>query len=90
MNETNLFTVNQVCEKLEITTFTLSNWYAWEKKLGEDYLPKPIILEHQKGKPRRWTEDMIEKLLAFKKTIKKGRYGSYGKFTNPNHKVHKN
>lgn len=91
MNETKLYSSDEVCKILGVSSFTLSNWYNWESKqlkeglVTEKYLPQPVKLEHQKGKPRRWTEAMVEKLKEYKQNIVIGRNGIYGMYSNPNH-----
>ena len=58
MNEKKLYSAIEVCEKLNISTWTLSNWYRWERKLlnegaiKEPYLPEPYVVTNKKGKPR--------------------------------------
>lgn len=89
MNE-KMYNINEVCEKLKITIWTLKNWYSWEKKRVKDgaepYLPVPVKMVHQKGMPNMWTEDMIVQLKHYKSTIVLGRNGVYGMYTNPSHK----
>lgn len=92
MTNVKLYSVDEVCKKLKITPYTLENWYRYETKLvdsgevKERYLPKPIKLEHTKGSPRRWNEQMILQLKNYQKTIVFGRNGIYGKYSNPLHK----
>ena len=86
MNDEKMYSADEICKELKITHWTLTNWYAWEKKLGLSDLPQPIVLEHAKGKPRRWTEDMLNQLQEFKTNIVVGRNGKFGEFTNPKHK----
>lgn len=91
MSKELLYQAANVCEQLNITQWTLRNWYAWEKKqlnsniISETYLPKPQILEHQKGKPRVWTQEQIEQLKEYKKNIITGRNGIFGAYSNPTH-----
>lgn len=88
MNNETLYSKKTVCEMLEITTFTIENWYRWEQKelqngeITERYLPIPIKLQNVKGRPLQWTMDMIEILMKYKESIVHGRNGKYGKYTN--------
>ncbi|WP_026669119.1 hypothetical protein [Butyrivibrio sp. AE3006] len=82
------YSKNDVCSILGITSFTLENWYRWERKeitnkaVTDNYLPQPIKLENQKGKPLRWSLEMVELLKAYQDQIVRGRNGKYGKYTN--------
>jgi hypothetical protein len=84
-----LFKASEVCNRLGITTWTLTNWYQWERISLEDgslsarCLPVPIKAEGVKGKPRMWTENQIEELRAFQNNIVKGRNGIMARVTNP-------
>lgn len=86
-----MYSAIEICEKLNISTWTLANWYRWERKLlnegkiEESYLPEPYVITNKKGKPRRWTESMYEELLMYKSKIVIGRNGIYGKYSNPLH-----
>ena len=92
MSEQKLYSADEVCEVLNISSYTLSNWYNWERKrlasgdVEKPYLPEPIRLEHTKGSPRRWTEEMVTDLKKFQKTIVIGRNGIYGVYSNPYYK----
>lgn len=92
MVETKMYSANEVCTKLKISSWTLANWYRWERKQIDNgnvegpYLPEPIRLEHVKGKPRRWTGEMVKELKDYKKNIVTGRNGIYGVYSNPYYK----
>lgn len=92
MNETKLYSANEVCEILGISTFTLTNWYRWEKMqirdgiISEGRLPVPQRLKNCKGVPRRWTAKDVEALKEFKKNIVVGRLGVFGRYSNPDYK----
>lgn len=92
MNEKVLLNATQVCEELKITKYTLSNWYNWERLQLRDgiikipKLPKPLVAKDKKGKPRMWTQEMLEELKNYQKGIIMGRNGSYGKYSNPYYK----
>ncbi len=83
-----IYSKNEVCQLLGITAFTLQNWYRWEKKeieckeVTEPYLPVPQKLNNAKGRPLRWSLEMIEELKLYQHQIVKGRNGIYGKYTN--------
>jgi hypothetical protein len=87
-----MYNASETCKILGITSFTLTNWYAWERKLiksgriSEPYLPQPIRITNKKGKPRMWDSAMVEQLRAYQKTIVVGRNGKFGEFSNPSHK----
>lgn len=82
------YSKRDVCDALGISEFTLNNWYTWQNKrfrdqiVQEEYLPRPMKIEHMKGKPRRWSARMIEILREYQRGIVKGRNGIYGKYTN--------
>lgn len=91
MNKEVYYSINEVCEQLGITIWTLKNWYSWEKKrieegICEKYLPTPIRMNNTKGRPNFWTKDMLEELRDYQNTIIMGRNGNYGMYTNPTHK----
>lgn len=92
MSNEKMFNANEVCAELNITFWTLRNWYQWESlalregNISSKYLPEPIRDCTKKGKPRLWTESMIEALKNYKSTIVTGRNGVYGVYTNPSHK----
>lgn len=91
MKNEKMYSADEICKELNITIYTLGNWYRWEKRLikeglEEPYLPQPIKIEHTKGKPRMWTESMLEKLKEYQKSIITGRNGIYGEFSNPLYK----
>ena len=83
-----IYSKKEVCDMLNISTFTLETWYRWEKKELENeevvghYLPQPLRLENTRGKPLRWTYEMIEELKYFQSQIVRGRNGRFGKYTN--------
>jgi hypothetical protein len=84
-----MYNANQVCDKLKITIWTLTNWYQWERISLEDgtlsgrLLPVPIKDETRKGKPRMWSESQLEELKIFQGSIVRGRNGVMAKVTNP-------
>ena len=92
MQNEKFYNASQVCEKLGITIYTLTNWYNWQRKGLRDglcktpYLPEPIRQQNVKGKPRMWTDEMIKKLAEYQKGIVTGRNGSYGMYSNPYYK----
>lgn len=91
MSNTQMYRADEICKELNISNWTLMNWYRWEKKLlnsGEvevPYLPVPERVTCEKGQPRIWTSEQLEQLKDFKKHIIVGRNGSFGKYSNPNH-----
>jgi hypothetical protein len=86
------YKLRDVCDELQISNWTLRNWYMWETKaladgiITEAQLPQPIRLEHTKGTPRIWTEEMVEQLKEFQRNIVSGRNGIFGVYSNPNYK----
>lgn len=88
MSEGYIYSKSDVCYLLGITIYTIENWYRWERKeiqegkVAKNYLPQPVKLENTKGKPLRWSEEMIEELEEYQKTIIHGRNGKYGCYTN--------
>ena len=86
------YTADEICELLNISKFTFQHWYDLQSKqirdglITEKYLPEPIRLEGMRGKPRRWTDKMVNTLRKYKEGIVIGRNGIYGVYTNPNYK----
>ena len=86
------YNLNQLCEKIDVSIWTIRNWYSWERrllnegKITEPYLPQPKKFEDVKGKPRMWTESDVVELTKYKDNMVTGRNGVYGQFTNPEHK----
>lgn len=85
------YNLNQLCDKLDVSIWTIRNWYNWERQLlkeetiTEPYLPIPKRFNEIKGKPRMWTDDDIKDLTDYKNSMVIGRNGIYGKYTNPEH-----
>ena len=83
------YRVHDVCVALDISFYTLSNWYRYQSKqlqegvISEKYLPEPIRLDDIKGKPRVWTQKMVDELKVYQENIVMGRNGIYGKYSNP-------
>ena len=90
------YSANQVCEKLGITVWTLTNWYQWERISIEDgtlssrLLPVPERDLTKKGRPRMWSESQLEELKVFQTSIVRGRNGVMAKVTNPRSRHKKN
>lgn len=88
MQNNNLLNAKELCEKLNISSYTLANWYRWENKMiregliTERYLPTPVIDYSKRGAPRYWDNDMLEQLKEYKKHIVVGKNGIYGKYSN--------
>lgn len=87
MNNETLLNANEVCKELNISSYTLANWYRWENKslrsgeLKKRYLPVPVIDYSKRGAPRYWNADMVNQLREYKQSIVVGRKGIYGKYT---------
>lgn len=87
-----VYSVSELCEELHISNWTLIHWYDLQQLqmkeglIDKPYLPEPLRLSDQRGKPRRWTESMVEALRQYQKNIVVGRNGIYGAYSNPNHK----
>ena len=88
MNEECIYSKRDVCAFLGISTFTLEAWYRWERKemqsekVQDYYLPQPVKMKNEKGKPLRWSFAMINLLKDYQAGIIRGRNGIYGKYTN--------
>lgn len=82
------YRTKDVCEALHITSWTLTNWYQWERKalasgqILKRELPVPKKLADIKGSPRIWTEKQLEELKTFQKNIIRGRNGRMSEVTN--------
>lgn len=90
MSKQKTYSANEVCEELNISNWTLSNWYRWENKRVQrgtckPYLPKPEKRADLKGKPRFWTQKQLDELRKYKESIVLGRNGIYGEYSNPNY-----
>ncbi len=83
-----VYTKNDVCNLLGITIYTLNNWYRYERKelqsksVEEPYLPHPMQIQNEVGKPLRWSLEMIDELRVYQKSIIRGRNGRFGKYSN--------
>ncbi len=88
MLEDCIYSKKDVCEMLGISTFTIDAWYRWERmglrdgEVSDSYLPKPVKMENEKGRPLRWSLSMVDTLRQYQACIVKGRNGIYGKYTN--------
>jgi len=86
-----MYSATDVCAELNISRFTLTHWYDLQSNLLRDgmitekYLPEPVRLTNERGKPRRWTQEMVDALRKYQENIVVGRNGIYGMYTNPNH-----
>ncbi len=95
MSNEKTYRINDVCKELGISVHTIQKWYQWERYALEDgsakkhYLPQPQKLMDQRGKPKFWTEAQLKELKKYKDSIVVGRYGKYGKYSNPLHKEDK-
>ena len=87
-----MYNVNEVAQKIGKSVHTVKNWYRCEREqlkdgsISETYLPQPQRMEHLLGKPLMWSDEDIEKLIEHRDSIKFGRYGVLGKYTNPDNK----
>ena len=92
MSNEKMYTADEICAELNISSFTLQHWYNLQSVqikdglITEKYLPEPIRVQTMRGKPRRWTEEMLNELRKYKEGIVIGRNGIYGIYTNPNYK----
>lgn len=75
MQNKNLLNAKELCEKLNISSYTLANWYRWENKMiregliTERYLPTPVIDYSKRGAPRYWDNAMLEQLKEYKNIL---------------------
>ena len=87
-----LYSKQEVAKELDVSIYTITNWYKWESKLirtseiKQRFLPIPTKIRYAKGQPNYWSFEQIEQLREFKDNMIKGRNGMFGKFTNPKHK----
>lgn len=87
MEDACIYSKYDVCSMLGISVFTIDNWYRWEKKeiengrVKEYYLPRPEKLQNVKGRPLRWSPEMVAELRDYQSSIVHGRNGIYGKYT---------
>ena len=92
MSENKTYSQTELCEELNISTHTLTHWYSLEAVqlkeglITEKYLPEPIRISDRRGKPRVWTQEMVDALRTYQSKIVTGRNGIYGAYSNPNHK----
>ena len=93
MKNEKTYNIHEICEYLNISSWTLLHWYDLEKKqlkdglITEKYLPIPIRQTNVKGRPKLWTQKMADQLKAYQSNIITGRNGIYGAYSNPNHKT---
>ena len=91
MTNEKIYRADEICKKLGISSWTLSNWYRYESKqlksgeITEHYLPIPERIMSEKGKPRVWTAEMLKQLKDYQSKVVVGRLGVYGKYSNPNY-----
>lgn len=89
INNVKMYRIDEVAEILNLSRYTIANWYAWETKLlktgevTEAFLPKFTKVTNMSGRPKFWSEDAVEALKKFKNEMVMGRHGKFGKFTNP-------
>lgn len=81
--KTNLLTASKVCNKLDISSRTLDNWY---KFYNNSELEKPDNMpdlpEYEQATPRApryWKPEDIKQLKKFKEWVPKGRHGVMGR-----------
>lgn len=85
------YNTTEVCVELGVSYHTLTTWYRWqtrlkkEGKIDTNYLPEPIKQTELRGKPRMWTQEMVDALKEYKKNMVVGRNGVYGAYSNPEH-----
>lgn len=73
--------VYEVCQALNISVYTLNNWYRFKKEFPNDELAKLLpdyYKKHEKSQ-RYWNKNDIKKLLKFKQTRKLGSQGQMSK-----------
>lgn len=91
MKSEKTYNIYELCEYLNVSSWTLLHWYNLEKKqlkdglITECYLPQPLRLEKVKGRPKSWTQEMADKLKEYQSSIVMGRNGIYGVYSNPDH-----
>lgn len=76
-----LLTADEVCKELNISIFTLNNWYRYKRENPEDDLAQ-ILPEYTKRtatSPRQWRRGDLKKLTKFKETRKLGSKGQMSK-----------
>ncbi len=67
----NYFSITEVCQRLGVTRQTILNWEEYAKSHPEVILPNPRRNFDLKNS-RYYTEEQIEQLREFQKTIKYG------------------
>lgn len=78
---TNKLTAQEVCKKVNISIFTLNNWYRFKKENPNDELAL-ILPEFEKDyekSQRTWNTEDIKLLKLFKSKRKLGRNGQMSK-----------
>ena len=82
--DNNMLTAYQVCNELNVSVKTLTNWYKWyedssfEKPQNIPELPKYV--RNTKNGPRYWNPSDIQQLKVFQEFLPKGRNGIMGEF----------
>lgn len=80
MGEERVLSAKEVCEEVGCSLISLNNWYKY-KKLNPDselgkILPEYANNDFEPGRPRYWKESDIVKILQFKNSLVRGRYGT--------------
>lgn len=72
------FNVLQVCEKVNISIYTLNLWYRYKRRYPEDGLAQllPDYYKEHVNSQRLWNQSDIKRLIKFKNSIKVGRSGN--------------
>ena len=88
----NIYTVIEVCSKLQMRPETLSRWYRWRQKAAVDrmrievpVLPMPTKL----GKNNMYTEEDLDALRKFKSWYKVNGWGIMREYNNADYKYTK-
>lgn len=78
--EKELLSAREVCDKVGCSLVTLNNWYRFKKLNPENELAQMLPLyvnnDFEPGRPRYWNVDDVTKLIAFKNSLVRGRYGT--------------
>jgi len=84
MQEEKMLSIEEVAVKLGVSYKTLCNWYAYKRKFPDDVWSQKLpdyTLGGDKNTKRLWKESDLDKLVAFKAELPRGRGGVLGKVT---------
>lgn len=83
MSEDKLITITEVCYITDTSIQTINNWYKWKRLNPDNIYAKflPDYIQDGARQKRYWKLSEVDKLVAFKHIVVKGRNGFLGEVT---------